>query len=72
MEDQDLGFRGQDMGLRGKDLYDKWNNIPHYTQTEINGIGPYEPSLTHHVYFFHETFLDLGFEIQSASSQRLG
>ena len=26
--------------------YEKWNNIPHYTQTEINGRGPCEPSLT--------------------------
>ena len=27
-------------------LYEKWNNIPHYTQTEINGRGHCEPSLT--------------------------
>ena len=26
-------------------LYEKWNNIPHYTQTEINGRGPCEPSV---------------------------
>ena len=25
---------------------DMWNNIPHYTQTETNGKGPCEPSLT--------------------------
>ena len=25
---------------------DMWNNIPHYPQTEINGRGPCEPSLT--------------------------
>ena len=25
---------------------DKWSNIPHYIQTEINGRGPCEPSLT--------------------------
>ena len=34
---------------------DKWNNIPDYTQTEINGRGPCEPSQTslyaHHSYF---------------------
>ena len=24
-------------------LYEKWNNIPHYSQTEINGRGPCEP-----------------------------
>ena len=27
-------------------IYEKWNNIPHGTQTEINGRGPCEPSLT--------------------------
>ena len=27
-------------------IYDMRNNIPHYTQTEINGRGPCEPSLT--------------------------
>ena len=26
-------------------MYDKWNNIPHYTQTEKYGRGPCEPSL---------------------------
>ena len=26
--------------------YEKWNNIPHYTKTKINGRGPCEPSLT--------------------------
>ena len=29
-----------------KGMYDKWNNIPHNTKTEINGRGPCEPSLT--------------------------
>ena len=29
-----------------KTTHEKWNNIPHYTQTEINGRGPCEPSLT--------------------------
>ena len=23
--------------------YDKWNNIPHYAQTNLNGRGPCEP-----------------------------
>ena len=27
-------------------VYEKWNNIPHYTQTEINGRGPCEPPST--------------------------
>ena len=27
-------------------FYEKWNNIPHFTQTEINGREPCEPSLT--------------------------
>ena len=26
-------------------MYDKWNKIPHYIQTEITGRGPYEPPL---------------------------
>ena len=26
--------------------YEKWNNIAHYNQNEINGRGPCEPSLT--------------------------
>ena len=26
--------------------FEKWNTIPHYTQTEIKGRGPCEPSLT--------------------------
>ena len=26
------------------EMYVKWNNIPHYTHTEINGRGPCEPS----------------------------
>ena len=29
-----------------KKCYETWNNIHHYTQTEINGGGPCEPSLT--------------------------
>ena len=41
-----MDLRGQNTGLVGKDLYDKWNNIPHYTQFEMNGRGPQEPSLT--------------------------
>ena len=41
-----MDLRGQNTGLVGKDLYDKWNNIPHYTQTEIYGRGACEPSLT--------------------------
>ena len=28
------------------DVYEKWNNIPHYTKTEKYGRGPCEPSLT--------------------------
>merc|ERR1711911_227947 len=36
-------------------LYEKWNNIPHYTQTEINGRGPCEPSLTSY-YAHHSQF----------------
>ena len=27
-------------------LYDKWNNIPHYTQTEKYERAPYEPALS--------------------------
>ena len=34
-------------------LYDRWNNIPHYTQTKINGRGPCEPSLTS--YYAHHS-----------------
>ena len=32
-------------------LYEKWNNIPHYTQTETNERGPCEPSLKFLVYW---------------------
>ena len=36
-------------------IYDKWNNIPHFTQTEKYGREPCEPSLTsyyaHHSWF---------------------
>ena len=35
--------------------YDKWNNIPHHTQTETNGRGPCEPSLTSE-YAHHSLF----------------
>ena len=34
-------------------VYDRWNNIPHYTQTKINGRGPCEPSLTS--YYAHHS-----------------
>ena len=34
------------MRMKTNSLNDKWNNIPHQTQTEINGRGPCEPSLT--------------------------
>ena len=29
-----------------KGMYDKWNNIPYNTKTEINGRGPCEPPVT--------------------------
>ena len=34
-------------------IYDRWNNIPHYTQTEKYGKGPCEPSLTS--YYAHHS-----------------
>ena len=36
-------------------VYDRWNNIPHYTQTEKYGRGPCEPSLTSY-YAHHSQF----------------
>ena len=39
-------------------LYDRWNNIPHYTQTEKYGRGPCEPSLTSY-YAHHVSLLDI-------------
>ena len=33
--------------------YDRWNHIPHYTQTEEQARGPCEPSLTS--YYAHHS-----------------
>ena len=34
------------VAAKNNPFYDRWINIPHYTQTEIDGEGPGEPSLT--------------------------
>ena len=43
-------------------MYDRWNSIPHYAQTEKYGRGPCEPSLTsyyaHHSRINHVTYME--------------
>ena len=34
------------LSWRNVHVHEMWNNIPDYTQAEINGGGPCEPSLT--------------------------
>ena len=59
-------MRPPDILIQGTEQYDKWNNIPHYTQTEKYGRGPCEPSLTS--YYAHHSQFSIKQNLQNIPS----